>query len=167
MAASVGAQLGQLGNTVSGMSDVRGRVDPRLLCGAAIAWSLAVVSAGFWFPFYRTSVEVACVPGDRCTSVAGGEGTATLVGVNGPEVVLVLAVPTIVSVLVGAMVIAALNGSRLALRLAWAVVIALGLLSFVSGFSVGLWFLPSVALLVAAVALTGPFVAARHAAAPS
>ena len=142
------------------MGDVRSRMDPRLLCAAAFAWGLAVVFAGFWCPFYRTSVQVACVPGDQCT--AGSEGTATLVGVNGPEVVLVLAVPAIASVLVGALVFAGLRGSRLARKLAWAVVIALGLFALASSMSVGLSFVPSVLLLITAVALMGPFLAARR-----
>ncbi len=146
------------------MGAVRGRVDPRLLCAAALAWGVAVISAGFWVPFYRTARQVACVPGDdRCTPGVVSEGTATLVGVNGVEVVAVLAIPSIASVLVGVLMFAALRGSRSARRVAWALVAAFALMALVSGFSVGLWFVPSVVLLIIAVTSIDPFLASRQA----
>jgi len=149
------------------MRGLRGRVHPLLLCAAAFGWGVAVVSAGFWFPFYEQSVEKACAPqaSAECTSGVAGTGTATLVDVNGADVLYVLAIPAIASLLVGALVVLASGGSRLARRLAWAVVGPLGLVTLLSGFSVGLWFVPSVLLLVAAVASVHPSVASPQASA--
>ena len=54
------------------------------------------------------------------------EGTATLVDVNGVEVVAVLATPSIASVLVDVLMSTALRGSRHARRVACAIVVAWG-----------------------------------------
>lgn len=126
---------------------------PMLLCATSFAWGAAVLSAGFWFPAIRVATQ-SCSTG-LATECTAREGTRTLVEAQGFEVLYWLAVPSMVSVVVALLLLIALRRrSGLARSLAWIVIGALWVLSAVTGFSVGLWFMPSAVLLTVAAALT-------------
>jgi hypothetical protein len=146
----------------------RSLVVPVRLCAASLLWGAFVISTGFWFPAVSQSTEV-CPSGRKpCTTV--GESTSTLVTTEGPTVLYWLAIPAVATLLVAALVLAGQRGSRVARIAAWCAVGALWVVTVVSGFSIGPWFLPSAVLLTAAVdlartrsqaAATGPRAASR------
>lgn len=126
---------------------------PMFLCATSFAWGAILLSAGFWFPAISVATE-SCSTGlaAECTA---WEGTRTLVDVEGFDVLYWLAIPSMVSLVVALLLLTALRRrSGLARSLAWIVIGALWVVSAVTGFSVGLWFMPSAALLTVAVALT-------------
>jgi hypothetical protein len=137
------------------------------LCAASLLWGAFVVSTGFWFPAVSHSTEVCPSGRGPCTTV--GESTSTLVTTDGPTVLYWLAIPAVATLLVGALVLGGRHGSRGARIAAWCAVGALWVVTVVSGFSIGPWFLPSAVLLTAAVdlartrsqAATGPMAASR------
>jgi len=124
---------------------------PLQLSGASVVWGLLVVSAGFWFPAYRTVTERSCPPGraGECGVVRGSWSTE--VAVEGTRVLYVLAVPAVASVLVIGVVLAASRLGALSRWLGWCVVAALWALTVVASATVGWYFVPSAVLLAVAV----------------
>lgn len=109
----------------------------------ALVWSVALPIAGFTFPMY--SVEVASSSGTIT------HGSDTLVGVNGPQVVMILLVPLLVSVVVTAALL--MRRIRGAIVLAWTMTAALVGLTALALLSIGIFVLPvPVALLIACAA---------------
>ena len=115
-----------------------GRVASIALLGAT-AYAVLIVAAGFVVPVYESS-----------SSSSSGEvtnGTATLVGVNGASVVIVLVIPLFVSLLVGA---ALWQRSRPGLVFAWTLTGLMAVVNLLAMLSVGIFFLPiTVGLIVA------------------
>jgi len=132
----------------------RGRVVvPMRLCAASLLWGAFVVSTGFWFPAVSQTTEV-CPSGRRARCTTVDESTSTLVTTDGVTVLFWLAIPAAATLVVAALVLAARHGSRVARAAAWCAVGALWVVSLLSGFSIGPWFLPSAVLLTVAVDLT-------------
>ena len=99
-------------------------------------WGLGLIVAGFVVPMYRTASE--------STTGEITHGSDTFVGVNGPGVVVVLAVPFVVTVLVGsALLLRALRGALLA---AWTLTVMLAMFTFLAMMSIG--FFSSVAVAI-------------------
>lgn len=115
---------------------------------AAVAWGVVLLAAAFVAPVYRgTSMTVPCA---GCPAVETQE-TRTLVEVNGPRVLLPVAVPLLGALTVGTLLlIRGATGSAAASFAAWLVVVVLGVFVLLAMFSVGTYMLPSVALLVVA-----------------
>jgi hypothetical protein len=119
---------------------------PVLVSGASLLWGLLVLSAGFWFPAYRSGEET-CGPDGDCGAV--GESSSTLVAVNGAEAVYALAVPVVASALMIGIVLAP-SWARWA---GWGVVAGMWALTALGMASIGCLFVPSALLLTAAVLL--------------
>jgi hypothetical protein len=135
------------------MPDRRDARGPMLLCIASFGWGAAVLAGGLWFPAVSVVTE-SCSTGPSRECVTR-QRTQTLVDSSGLEVLYWLAVPSIVSVVVSFLVLVTLYyRSRLALILAWIIVGILWAISSVTGFSIGLWFMPSAVLLTIGLALT-------------
>jgi hypothetical protein len=131
-----------------------------LLCVTSFAWGAAVLAGGLWLPAVSMVTE-SCSTGPAAECITR-QRTQTLVESSGLEVLYWLAVPSIVSIVVSFLVIAALHyRSRLALILAWIVIGILWAISIVTGFSIGLWFMPSAFLLTVGLALTHSHASAR------
>ena len=112
--------------------------------GAAVVWSLLLVVAAFVAPVYSTSSGSASPDATGGTTSSVVAGTATLVGVNGYGVLLVVAVPLLATLVVAW---ALARGRR---RLGWVVTSAFGFLTFLALMSIGVFFVPvTVALIVA------------------
>jgi hypothetical protein len=109
-------------------------------------WGLGLVVAGFVVPMYRTMTE------SESGEVA--RGTDTLVGANGPGVVVGLAVPFVVTVLVGCALL--LRAHRGGLPVAWTLTGLLAVLTFLSMPSIGLFIIPITTSLVVACASSHP-----------
>ena len=108
--------------------------------GFAVVWGLLLVVAAFVAPVYRTSSGSA-TDGTVATTA---EGSATLVGVNGYGVLLVISVPLVAAVVV---TWALARGRR---RLGWVVTSVLCVLNVLALLSVGIFFVPvTIALIVA------------------
>jgi hypothetical protein len=116
----------------------------RRLLFAAFSGGLLVIVAALLLPAYDT----------QSATSSGGlrSGTATLVAVNGPRVLLVAALPALVTLLVvAALEIAERRRSHLARRLATALVACLAIVNVLALLSIGVLWLPVTALLVMAV----------------
>lgn len=120
-----------------------GRAASTALLGAAV-WGLGLVVAAFLFPAYRSS--------GMSSSGEPTQGTTTLVGMNGPGVLVVVAVPLLVTLLVGAALLA--RSRRAALPFAWVLTALLALFNLVGMLTIGAFILPVTAALVVACALT-------------
>lgn len=115
--------------------------------GVAVVWGLLLVVAAFVAPVYSTSSGSA-VDGTDGTVATTAEGSATLVGVNGYGVLLVISVP-LVAALVVAWALA--RGRR---RLGWVVTSVLCVLNVLALLSVGIFFVPVTLALIVACAST-------------
>jgi hypothetical protein len=120
------------------------------LASAAVAYGALLFASVFFVPAY--SGESCIVRVDQrsdCVST-----TATLVGVNGVGVLVAVALP-LLAALAGWLLLhrQCATRSRTAGNLAWLVVVALLLFSFVTGFSIGLFVLPIALLLGVSAAL--------------
>lgn len=109
----------------------------------AVAWSAALVAAGFLVPVYSSD--------SGSSSGEVSDGSTTLVGENGLGVVPVLAIPLVVSLLVAA---ALRRPSRRGhLRTAWTLTGVLAVFNLLAMLSIGVFILPvTVSLLVACAA---------------
>ena len=108
----------------------------------AVAYSLALLLAGYLAPVYSTE-----------TSLSRGEisrGSATLVAENGPSVVFVLGIPLLVSLAVGAALM--LYTRRGAIPIAWALTGLLALFNLLAMLSIGVFVLPVTGALIVACA---------------
>ena len=115
----------------------------------AVAWSSVLVLAAFVLPVYGTSSSTATVDssGGSTTEVTTS-GTATLVGVNGFGVVLVIGFPLVVTLLVAT----ALAFRRR--RLGWILTGVLCFFTVIGLMSIGLFVAPTTLALVVACAAT-------------
>ena len=111
-----------------------------LLCAAV--WALGLLVAGWLVPVYQsTSISSS---GEQTRS------TETLVGVNGPGVLIVLAIPLLATLLVaGALLVRPRRG---ALPLAWALTALLAGVNLLAMLTIGIFILPVTAALVVACA---------------
>jgi hypothetical protein len=117
---------------------------PSIAMLSAAVWGLGLVVAGFLVPVYQT----------ESTSASGKlmKGTETLVGVNGPGVVVVLAVPLLAAVLVACALL--LRNRRGALPVAWALTGLLAVFNLLGMLTIGVFVVPVTAALVVACAST-------------
>ena len=123
-----------------------GRASSVALLGAAI-WGLGLVVAGFLVPAYQSTSMSS--PGELTQS------SETLVGMNGPGVAVVLAVPLLVTVLVGCALL--LRGRRGAMPVAWALTALLAVFNVLGMLSIGVFVVPvTAALVVACASGSGP-----------
>ena len=115
----------------------------------AVVWSAVLVLAAFVLPVYGTSSgsSTGDASGDQSTAVTT-TGTATLVGVNGLGVLLVIGFPLIITLLVGA----ALAARRR--RLGWIITGVLCFFTVIALMSIGLFVAPTTLALVVACAAT-------------
>jgi hypothetical protein len=109
-------------------------------------WGLGLIVAGFVVPMYRTTSE--------STTDTVTYGSDTLVGVNGPDVLVGLAVPFVVTVLVGCALL--LRAHRGALLAAWMLSVMLAMFTVLAMTSVGLFVVPVTAALIVACAASRP-----------
>jgi hypothetical protein len=116
----------------------------------AVVWSVLLVVGAFVLPAYGTSSQSATQDtGTGVTSTAPvTTGTETLVGVNGPGVLIVVGIPLIVTMLVAA----ALAFRRR--RIGWVLTSILGFFNLLAMLSIGIFFLPTTLALVIACAAT-------------
>ena len=120
-----------------------GRASAVALLGAAL-WGLGLVVAGFLVPVYRST--------EMSSSGELTQSTETLVGVNGPGAVVVLAVPFLVTLLVASALLA--RSRRAALPFAWALTALLAVFNLVGMLTVGVFVLPVTAALVVACSMS-------------
>lgn len=120
-----------------------GRASAVALLGAAL-WGLGLVVAGFLVPAYRST--------GMSSSGELTQSTETLVGVNGPGAVAVLAVPFLVTLLVASALLA--RSRRAALPVAWALTALLAAFNLVGMLTVGVFVLPVTAALVVACSMS-------------
>ena len=123
------------------VGEARLRRVPAVALPVAAAYGVALVVAAFVLPVYASD-----------SSSSSGEtsrGSDTLVGVNGPGVALVLAVPLLVTLAVG---FALWQRSRWALPITWSLTGLLAALNLLAMLSVGIFVLPVTAALVLACA---------------
>ena len=120
-----------------------GRVSSVALLGAAI-WGLGLVVAGFLVPAYQST--------EMSSSGELTQRTETLVGMNGPGVLVVLAVPFLVTLLVASALLA--RSRRAALPFAWALTALLAVFNLVGMLTVGVFVLPVTAALVVACGMS-------------
>ncbi len=118
----------------------------------ALVWSALLVVGALVLPAYGTSSQSATADmGDGTgaqTITPVTTGTETLVGVNGPGVLIVVGIPLIVTMLVAA----ALAFRRR--RLGWVLTSILGFFTLLAMMSIGIFILPTVLALVVACAAT-------------
>jgi hypothetical protein len=116
----------------------------------ALVWSALLVVGALVLPSYGTSSQSASM--DTTTGVTTTEpvttGTATLVGVNGPGVLIVVGIPLVVTLLVGT----ALAFRRR--RIGWVLTSILGFFTLLAMLSIGIFILPTTLALVVACAAT-------------
>ena len=111
-----------------------------LLCAAV--WALGLLVAGWLVPVYQSTSFSSS--GEQTRS------TETLVGVNGPGVLIVLAIPLLATLLVaGALLVRPRRG---ALPLAWALTALLAGVNLLAMLTIGIFILPVTAALVVACA---------------
>ena len=115
--------------------------------GVAVVWGVLLVVAAFVAPVYSTSSGSAVDNGDGTVSTTT-EGSATLVGVNGYGVLLVVSVPLVAAVVVAW---ALARGHR---RTGWVVTSVLAVLNVLALLSVGIFFVPVTLALIVACAST-------------
>ena len=118
-----------------------GRASSVALLGAAI-WGLGLVVAGFLVPAYQST--------NMSSSGELTQSSKTLVGMNGPGVAFVLALPLLVTVLVGCALL--LRGRRGAMPVAWALTALLAVFNVLGMLSIGVFVVPVTAALVVACA---------------
>ena len=118
-----------------------GRASSVALLGAAI-WGLGLVVAGFLVPAYQST--------SMSSSGELTQSSETLVGINGPGVAIVLALPLLVTVLVGCALL--LRGRRGAMPVAWALTALLAVFNVLGMLSIGVFVAPVTAALVVACA---------------
>lgn len=110
----------------------------------AFSWALLVIVAALVLPVYDTQSQAS--PG------VVRSGTATLVGVNGPRVLLIAALPALITLLVAAVLeLGERRNSLAAQRLAAVLVVGLAIANLAAPLSIGVLWLPVTALLVTAV----------------
>jgi len=112
--------------------------------GFAVIWSLLLVVAALTLPVYGTSSSSSTAGGATTTTA----GTATLVGVNGIGVLIVIGFPLVISLVVAW----ALAARRR--RLGWIVTGVLCFFTVISLMSIGLFVAPVTLALVVACAAT-------------
>ena len=120
-----------------------GRASSVALLGAAI-WGLGLVVAGLLVPAYQST--------EMSSSGELAQTTKTLVGMNGPGVLVVLAVPFLVTLLVASALLA--RSRRAALPFAWALTALLAAFNLVGMLTVGVFVLPVTAALVVACSMS-------------
>lgn len=118
-----------------------GRASSIALLSAA-AWGLALVVAGFLVPVYQSE--------DMSPSGELTQGTETLVGMNGPGVLIALALPLLATVLVAGSLL--LRSRRGALPVAWALTALLAVFNLLGMLTIGVFVVPVTAALVVACA---------------
>jgi hypothetical protein len=107
---------------------------------AAVIYAAALVAAGFLAPVYSST--------SSSSSGAVTTGSETLVGVNGPGIVVVLCVPLLAAALVAVAV--RLRSRRGWVPFAWVVIAVLGAFNLLAMLSIGVFVLPvTLALIVA------------------
>jgi hypothetical protein len=118
--------------------------------GVALVWSLLLVGAAFVAPVYSSSTGSSSsdVTSGATTTASQTTGTGTLVGVNGPGVLVFIALPLLATLVVAW---ALARGRR---RSGWVVTSVLGVLTVLALLSVGIFFLPVTLALVVACANT-------------
>ena len=119
----------------------------------ALVWSLLLVVGAFLAPVYSTSSQSASADSTTgvTTTTAVTTGSATLVGVNGYGVLVVVTIPLVATLFVA---IALARGRR---RIGWVVTSVLALLNVLALLSVGIFFVPTtVALIVACASAPRP-----------
>jgi hypothetical protein len=123
-----------------GKASVRlGRVSSAALVGAVV-WGVLLVVAGFDVPAYRST--------SMSSSGELTQSTESLVGMNGPGVVVVLALPLLVTVLVACALL--LRVRRAAMPVAWALTALLAVFNMLGMLTIGVFVAPvTVALVVA------------------
>jgi hypothetical protein len=114
---------------------------------SAVCWSAAVLASAFWAPAYE---------GETATSGGAVSQTrATLVGVNGLDAALLLAVPLVLAIAAGfGLHYRCSRGSSLGAAAAWLAVGLIGALTVLGAASIGAFLLPTTLLLAAAARLT-------------
>jgi hypothetical protein len=123
-----------------------GRI-PSAVLSIAIIYGGALVTAGFLAPMYEsTSVSSS---GEATT-----HGSGTLVGVNGPGVVVVLSVPLLVTLAVGCALWH--RTWRGAVAFGWTLTGLLAVFNLLAMLSIGMFFLPVTAALIVACATVRP-----------
>lgn len=121
------------------------------LTAAAALWSAAMIGYGAWGPAYTTVTESDSSENGLTTSIT----SSTLVDENGLGVLALLAVPLALALVTWfALHRRCARGSGWSSGLAWCAVALLALLALLGSASVGGLFLPTVALLAVAAALT-------------
>jgi hypothetical protein len=110
-------------------------------------WALSLIAAGFVVPMYRTA---GAGTAGGASSGRVSYGTDTLVGVNGPGVLVVLAVPLVVTLLVGCALL--LRARSAALPIAWTLTGLLAVFNLLALASIGLLIIPVTVCLVVACA---------------
>lgn len=107
-------------------------------------WGLGLVVAGFLIPAYQSTA--------MSSSGELTQSTKTLVDMNGPGVVVVLAVPFLTTLLVaGALLV---RSRRAALPFAWALTALLAVFNLVGMLTIGVFVLPVTAALVVACTMS-------------
>ena len=108
---------------------------PRVALVIGTVWALLILVAGFLVPVY---------------SSGGGAASRTLVAVNGPAVVVVLAVPLLVTLLVGTALVQ--RRHRWARVVAWVLTGLLATFNLLAMLSIGAFVVPvTVSLMVACI----------------
>ncbi len=120
---------------------------PFLLCLASFLWGIAVIGAGQWAPVVAQARQ-SCSPSGQCQELR--TTFTTLVATEGSRILLWLAVPLLASVVVTALLFLAGRGSQLAKTAVWVPLGLFWLVTFLTGFSIGVWFAPSVVVLTVA-----------------
>jgi hypothetical protein len=125
----------------------RQRPWPFVFTVAGVMWAFALLPAALFVPFYSGEMQSA---GGVVTRT-----TASLVGVNGVWVLLPVSLPLMLALLTWlGLHQRCSRGSNGGTFLAWGSVAALGLVSVVAAFSIGILVLPALLLLAAAAATT-------------
>jgi hypothetical protein len=135
----------------------RWRTSVRLAVGALV-WSVGLVLVALLAPLYSTS------------SASESDGVtlthSTLVGVNGIRALVLMAIPALVSLVVLWAIRARRAGARWAGAVAWTAVGVLTAETLLGILTIGLFILPVVVLLAAAVRMTPGQAAGRSAVEP-
>lgn len=112
----------------------------------AAAYGVSLIAGAFLVPVYQTSGS-SQASGSPAAQVA--QGSATLVGVNGPRVAFIAAVPLAVTLAVAVALWLNRPGARV---LAWALTGLLAVFNLLAMLSIGIFVLPvTVALIVACI----------------
>ena len=120
-------------------STARSGLAARILLILALAYSTALIAAGFLVPMYSGSSSSS----DGVTE----ETSDTLVGVNGVNVLIVLAIPLLITIAVGIALRWGTSARRMGL--AWTLTGGFAAFTLLAMMSIGVFLLPVVAALVA------------------